>query len=397
MVRESNFSCPFQGHAAVTITPTHYDKRALTCTDPRSLFHTLTNLSYVTAVANPTFAQVITSDGGLECIMRVLKRARARRGEKLSRNIFSAGLTCLSHIIIRGNSTVRLRAKEAKVLELLLVMFTEVALSMDLSMLSHTRQAPYPARANQHAQPSTITHIPNARHDPAAAAAPTMGLAHRRTSTQDVPMLPTLRIPPMRHPTPATHSPMDTTEVSSSGLEMSALAWPSHLQLPDEPSPPSPWGPFAYESPMQSHPPFYRHDDVLAGLKMVAYMLKHPEVHGSVSADLHENLLTAIEKFTLPTNRPEVRRWAIVALRTAFKRPDPVALRKCGYLRCAKTEDSPREFLKCSRCRRVVYCSKPCQRNAWGLHRHWCLKLESVVKPASPYDGARSTTTENNT
>ncbi|KAJ3371467.1 hypothetical protein HDU84_001279 [Entophlyctis sp. JEL0112] len=49
-------------------------------------------------------------------------------------------------------------------------------------------------------------------------------------------------------------------------------------------------------------------------------------------------------------------------------------LRRCANLRCGRWEEGYKQFSKCSRCRRVSYCSKGCQRKAWVLHKNWCLK-----------------------
>ncbi|KAJ3402352.1 hypothetical protein CcCBS67573_g03326 [Chytriomyces confervae] len=49
-------------------------------------------------------------------------------------------------------------------------------------------------------------------------------------------------------------------------------------------------------------------------------------------------------------------------------------LRRCASSTCGKWENGYKQFSKCSRCRRVSYCSKNCQRRAWVLHKNWCLK-----------------------
>ncbi|KAJ3281579.1 hypothetical protein HDU79_010665 [Rhizoclosmatium sp. JEL0117] len=49
-------------------------------------------------------------------------------------------------------------------------------------------------------------------------------------------------------------------------------------------------------------------------------------------------------------------------------------LRRCANSRCGAWEQGYKQFSKCSRCRRVSYCSKGCQRRAWVLHKNWCLK-----------------------
>ena len=87
------------------------------------------------------------------------------------------------------------------------------------------------------------------------------------------------------------------------------------------------------------------------------------------------NIFNLIEPFTILSDSfPELGKWAIITMRNAFKRDSGKSgLRKCGNLECPKWELTYHEFSKCSRCRRVVYCCKNCQKQAWMLHRNWCL------------------------
>ncbi|KAI8831333.1 hypothetical protein BJ741DRAFT_321981 [Chytriomyces cf. hyalinus JEL632] len=92
-----------------------------------------------------------------------------------------------------------------------------------------------------------------------------------------------------------------------------------------------------------------------------------------------------LEVFTTPCALiPEARALAVATLRNAYRR-DPVptpsepphtplnqAMGPC--ITCGKWENGYKQFSKCSRCRRVSYCSKNCQRRAWVLHKNWCLK-----------------------
>ncbi|KAI8611182.1 hypothetical protein BC830DRAFT_680747 [Chytriomyces sp. MP71] len=58
-------------------------------------------------------------------------------------------------------------------------------------------------------------------------------------------------------------------------------------------------------------------------------------------------------------------------------------LRRCASSRCGKWEEGYKQFSKCSRCRRVSYCSKHCQRRAWVLHKNWCLKYTGETAASS--------------
>ncbi|KAJ3100486.1 hypothetical protein HDU96_010315 [Phlyctochytrium bullatum] len=116
-----------------------------------------------------------------------------------------------------------------------------------------------------------------------------------------------------------------------------------------------------------------------------------------------------VEAFSAPSSvLAEARVWSVVGMRNAFRRdPAPAGgggevvggvganglgvcgqLRRCGDARCTRWEASFKEYSKCSRCRRVAYCSKACQRRAWTLHKNWCLKFGD----ATPAAGAASST-----
>jgi hypothetical protein len=131
----------------------------------------------------------------------------------------------------------------------------------------------------------------------------------------------------------------------------------------------------------------YRVDEILMAIKILAYLSKYP----ALRADLHsayapQNVFELVEIFTSPSNILEVRKWATICMRNAFKRDaahvstttvdaasgsgtSSTALRRCGFLECGKFEEQPRQYSKCSRCRRVN--RKACQRSAWTLHKNW--------------------------
>nr|GAT44828.1 predicted protein [Mycena chlorophos] len=60
----------------------------------------------------------------------------------------------------------------------------------------------------------------------------------------------------------------------------------------------------------------------------------------------------------------------------AFSSKKAVDVRACDAAECGKVVPTT-ELKQCSRCRRVLYCSTVCQRNAWvnDNHRHWCSRL----------------------
>ncbi|EME85734.1 uncharacterized protein MYCFIDRAFT_161381 [Pseudocercospora fijiensis CIRAD86] len=101
------------------------------------------------------------------------------------------------------------------------------------------------------------------------------------------------------------------------------------------------------------------------------------------------NIFPLIEKFTAKpssSNRhsnpaspqqSDMQYWAGVVMRNLCRKDDSRGgIRQCAYWQCGKWEEYTRQFAKCRRCRRTKYCSKECQKGAWGSHRFWCVPAE---------------------
>lgn len=125
MVRESNFSNVMNSQAAIVITQTQYDKRALTCTDLLPLTNSLFNLSYMTSVSTLRIAYILATDGGLELVVQILKRLKTK-SDNLSRFAYSAALTCLSNVAVRGNQRLRKRLVQAGVVPVIIDLLMKV-------------------------------------------------------------------------------------------------------------------------------------------------------------------------------------------------------------------------------------------------------------------------------
>jgi MYND finger len=56
-------------------------------------------------------------------------------------------------------------------------------------------------------------------------------------------------------------------------------------------------------------------------------------------------------------------------------------LAPCGRVGCDAVETQVREFQRCSRCKRIAYCSRYCQRLDWTaqLHRRVCLSHDETL------------------
>ncbi|KAJ1343858.1 hypothetical protein BSLG_001590 [Batrachochytrium salamandrivorans] len=121
-----------------------------------------------------------------------------------------------------------------------------------------------------------------------------------------------------------------------------------------------------------------RSDDLLLATKLIAYVSKYFDVRQTLHSAYQINIYAVIEGLTSTNIQPDLRKWAIICMRSCFKRNgDSGSLRRCSNLKCSNVESFLHEFSKCSRCRRVTYCCKACQCIAWSMHRCWCLPSES--------------------
>lgn len=103
------------------------------------------------------------------------------------------------------------------------------------------------------------------------------------------------------------------------------------------------------------------------------------------------NIFPLIEKFTakpstssrhsatgpISPQQDDMSYWAGVVMRNLCRKDDSRGgIRQCAYWQCGKWEEYTRQFAKCRRCRRTKYCSKECQKGAWGSHRFWCVAAD---------------------
>lgn len=102
------------------------------------------------------------------------------------------------------------------------------------------------------------------------------------------------------------------------------------------------------------------------------------------------NIFPLIEKFTARAassrhapnssapQQGDMQYWAGVVMRNLCRKDESRGgIRQCAYWRCGKWEEYTRQFAKCRRCRRTKYCSKECQKGAWGSHRFWCVAADA--------------------
>ncbi len=103
LMRENNECNIFQQQATFLISLNNYDKRALTVTDLGPLTHSLLNLAYLSASSPQKISSLLIGDGGLALLIKKLSRLKYP-AQKLP---YSAILSILANLIIRGNSVFR--------------------------------------------------------------------------------------------------------------------------------------------------------------------------------------------------------------------------------------------------------------------------------------------------
>ncbi|RDW62991.1 MYND-type zinc finger protein MUB1 [Aspergillus mulundensis] len=109
-MRELNFSIPSCNKAAVNITTTLYDRRALDCTSTLPLINSLNHLAYLTT-SSARIRDILTVDGGIERLVCILKEGRTNNLMEMWK--WSLAFQCVVNIGVRGSENVRTRVVEA--------------------------------------------------------------------------------------------------------------------------------------------------------------------------------------------------------------------------------------------------------------------------------------------
>ncbi|GAA6006646.1 hypothetical protein JCM11491_003130 [Sporobolomyces phaffii] len=216
---------------------------------------------------------------------------------------------------------------------------------------------------------------------------------------------------PLPAPTPIHRTPRTATGESRGHARRTHHPHPATVESPSSPSTSS-----ATASEQAEGQLYFRDEDVLLALQLLAYLSKYPHVRDvfhSPSAPSHSccpsscssgdsdcdddhshtvvgdprstNIFSLVELFTHrpPSDDPftprlsnEVQYWACTIMRNACRKDEQRGgIRQCANMNCGRWEQYAREFAKCRRCRRAKYCSKACQSASWGNgHKFWCQK-----------------------
>lgn len=441
-MRESNFSFPSHNRAAVCITSALYDRRALDCTAPLPLCNSLTHLTYLTSTS-PRIREILTVDGGLERLVRVLK-IPIKYNDRTAVFRWSLSFQCVVNVGVRGSEAIRNRVVEAGMVP--------VVIGILERYLKATERAKGATSAEHHLQPlhhhgsqHARSHSDNltARQRPPAI---NLSLANGIAGPTGIVGVTTPTTPSMQD------GSSETIQASAQGEPFATQSIPpsptsnfaaDHLQLvrADNLNPPPavtrlgfgsddilqpqvddaienvetpvviPSGTLPLDSDqvniphaptMRPHPfvaananvspedqeTLRREDDIMLSLQLLAYLSKYSHLRTNFHTAYSKNVFSVVEQFTYRTYPQEIQYWAGVIMRNACRKDESRGgVRQCAYMSCGKWEKYPREFAKCRRCRKAKYCSKLCQSRAWAEgHRWWCIERHPTAQQGSGAD-----------
>ncbi|SPO25895.1 related to SamB protein [Ustilago trichophora] len=138
-MRESNFCNPAQNKASVCISSAVYDRRAIDCTATLPLINSLNHLAYLTSTS-PRIREMVTLDGGLERLIRILRTVPKTPSPQLRAFSikemqavwkWSLAFQCVVNIGVRGSESVRTRVVEAGMVPVTIRVLESYLRSMD--------------------------------------------------------------------------------------------------------------------------------------------------------------------------------------------------------------------------------------------------------------------------
>ncbi|ORX51723.1 hypothetical protein DM01DRAFT_1337222 [Hesseltinella vesiculosa] len=421
-MREPNFSSPTQNKAAVVISSTLYDRRALDCTATLPLVNSLTHLAYMTSTS-PRIREILASDGGLERLVKIL--ATCNNTDKHSLWKWSLAFQCVVNIGVRGTEAIRTRVVDVGAVQVVLAVLENFLRALELAKMEKEQERSKSTQDGITIDESVI--IPsrylNTIIDPVANTTP----ANTNSPHQTALSLPSLPLPPPSRSTPVNavsnrqlFGAFPTNESANSSFQSSPTNHPSSSLFSSASSSSSVTSPRALpmsgipfappkrrtflSHPVRSKPRhkntclssipllnslgpdaiLHREEDILLSLQLLAYLSKYPHIRQTFHKNHQHNVFSVVEKFTHRIHPQTIIYWAGVIMRNACRKDESRGgIRQCAYMHCGKWERYPREFAKCRRCRKAKYCSKPCQSRAWAEgHRWWCVeRTQSASHP----------------
>ncbi|CAG8446375.1 3357_t:CDS:2 [Ambispora leptoticha] len=356
-MRESNFSFPAQNRACVCITSALYDRRALDCTAILPLINSLTHLTYLTSTS-PRIREILTMDGGLERLVRILKTTKAN--DKRSGWKWSMAFQCVANVGVRGSEAIRTRVVEAGMVPVIITVLDNFLKALDqVRPEKEQAVAAHPLNSQQ----PLISTSPSPS---APLAAPFVGTVETGNSSTLIQMSENLEQPFTSYP----HSQIDTTTISITSNTpeyFNSNETNTHVDDVEQRAPSNQNLPSAIASTSR----------LLTALNPNATTTTSTTYDiRSSSDDARSDVASWGSKYTHRLHPQEIQYWAGVIMRNACRKDESRGgIRQCAYMACGKWESYAREFAKCRRCRKAKYCSKTCQSKAWSEgHRWWCME-----------------------
>ncbi|KAG2191403.1 hypothetical protein INT46_007850 [Mucor plumbeus] len=376
-MREPNFSSPAQNRAAVVITSTLYDRRALDCTATLPLVNSLTHLAYMTSTS-PRIREILAADGGLERLVKIL--ATCQHTDKHSLWKWSLAFQCVVNVGVRGTEAIRSRVVEAGAVHVVLAILENFMNALDQAKIEKDQE-----RKQQQQQQQTNHHFHQQQHQ-TALTLPTMPTSSSSNIVEkDLPInyhVDNNRIPNNTNLNMLFVIPKRNTFMTRTGKPKPKPYTASLSSIP-------------LLNNLSTDAILHREEDILLSLQLLAYLSKYPLIRQAFHSNHRLNVFSVVEKFTHRLHPAAIIYWAGVIMRNACRKDEARGgVRQCANMQCGKWERFPREFAKCRRCRKAKYCSKSCQSKAWADgHRWWCVERPHNTHPP-PNPTATSSTTQ---
>ncbi|KAK9762010.1 hypothetical protein K7432_012647 [Basidiobolus ranarum] len=405
-MRESNFSFPTQNRACVTITSALYDRRALDCTAILPLINSLSHLIYLTSTS-PRIREIITKDGGLERLIRILKTTKL--DDKRQAWKWSMAFQCVVNVGVRGTEAIRTRVVDAGMVDIVIQILKSFQRAVDqvkLEKEKETQEISVDQVSSENPFLSSSSQTPlslELNQDPSNEESINASHLFQRN-------LPSLRR------TLANQQLQNSLNNSSSGIQpvfgRSSNVTMDFETLSEDSQPSTPTAQLYQMAALSraesdgqpglqvvsathsvAEEVLYREEDILLSLQLLAYVSKYPHLRQRLHTEFECNVFSLVEKFTSRGHSSEIQCWASIIMRNACRKDEARGgIRQCGNMTCGKWERFPREFSKCRRCRKAKYCSKVCQSKAWADgHRHWCVE-RNISDTNSNSSGSQSQT-----
>lgn len=393
-MREPNFSLPAQNRAAVVITSTLYDRRALDCTAILPLINSLTHLTYMTSTS-PRIREILVLDGGLERLVRILHSAGSiKPGDRKSMWKWSLAFQCVVNVGVRGTEQIRTRVVQAGMIPVIVAVLDNFFKTMEQVKMEKEKEK-RKLLFQQHGNATNTTndsseadllslHPSHTRSTPIHPSRPLFApitADHRRNNAENdhhgplPPLSTTLSgsvtppdVYPIERPVrdylPSADNRMiddvwrEARSSSSSTLHSNTTYSTRRTTFPLRRAAPPSLGPsesthsntIPLLDALSTDATLHRDEDILLSLQLLAYISKYPHLRTHFHEHAPCNVFSLVEKFTHRLHPHSIQYWAGVIMRNACRKDENRGgVRQCAFMQCGRWERYPREFAKCRR------------------------------------------------